>query len=385
MNASIDDFQVAIRRAQEAIQHGDNVEARRWAKRALLLEPEREEGWLLLARLGSPRASVAYLNRALEINPQSKRARQGMLWADQRLREFEDQQQENEALHKKEMPGQGMDYDDLPDELGDTLTQSVRHSSTNRKRSKRRTSWLRIPLGIFLLLTLAAAAWFAYPPILRYFVPSSGFIPNDAELILPSLTPTLTPTPTFTFTPSPTPTYTPTDTPTPTATFTATPSPTPTDTPLPSATATLTFTPPPSLTPIPTSTPIPTLAIPPSGAGMDKRWIAVSLSEQRLWAYEGVRLVHEFEVSTGAADSQTLVGTFRIYSKAKSANMESQNYDVPAVPYVLFYDKDYALHGAYWHDAFGTPVSHGCVNLRVDDARWLFEWASVGTVVFIHQ
>ena len=118
---------------------------------------------------------------------------------------------------------------------------------------------------------------------------------------------------------------------------------------------------------------------------MDKRWIAVSLAEQRLWAYEGMRLVRQFQVSTGTVDNQTLAGLFRIYSKNKSANMDSQDYDVPAVPYVLFYDKDYALHGAYWHDAFGTPVSHGCVNLRVDDARWLYEWASVGMAVFIHQ
>lgn len=383
MNTIVNDFQVAIRRAQEAIQHGDNVEARRWAKRALLLEPEREEGWLLLARLGSPRASVAYLNRALEINPQSKRARQGMIWADKRLREFETHAPKKKPHHNvEEIPEREFDDDDSMD---DAVQASLPTSPKNSRQAGKRASWLRIPLGVFLLLSLAAAAWFAYPPILGYFIPSSAFVPNDVILILPSLTPTLTPTPTFTFTPSPTPTFTPTFTPTATATFTASPSPTASDTPLPSATATLTFSPQPSATPFPTSTPIPTLAIPPPGAGMDKRWIAVSLSEQRLWAYEGVRLVHEFEVSTGAVDSQTLSGTFRIYSKSKSANMESQQYDVPAVPYVLFYDKDYALHGAYWHDAFGTPVSHGCVNLRVDDARWLYEWAGVGTVVFIHQ
>lgn len=375
MNGAISDFQYAIRRAQEAIQKGENVEARRWAKKALELEPEREEAWLLLARLGSPPASVAYLKRALEINPQSKRARQGMIWAEQRLLDYE------ERIRKEDLDD--LSEDDFDEEVNEEIgreTAEVRLRRDRRSRA-RRTSWLRIPLGLFLLLTLAAAAWIAYPPVIRYFLPSSAFVHNDVELILPSLTPTLTPTPTFTFTP--TATYTATATPTETATPTLTPS--PTNTPTPLATATQTFTPTPTFTPLPTNTPIPTLAIPPAAAGMDKRWIAVSLSEQRLWAYEGMRLVQQFEVSTGAADSQTKPGTFRIYSKSKSANMDSQDYDVPAVPYVLFYDKDYAFHGAYWHDAFGTPVSHGCVNLRVDDARWLFEWAEVGTVVLIHQ
>jgi len=51
----------------------------------------------------------------------------------------------------------------------------------------------------------------------------------------------------------------------------------------------------------------------------------------------------------------------------------------------MFYSGNYALHGAYWHNRFGTPVSHGCVNLRVSQARWLYNWAPVGTRVVVHQ
>ena len=111
----------------------------------------------------------------------------------------------------------------------------------------------------------------------------------------------------------------------------------------------------------------------------------VDLTHQRLTAYQGTTLMRQFIISSGAPQTQTKVGLFRVYAKNKSNNMASQEYDVPAVPYVLFYDKDFAMHGAYWHNDFGNPVSHGCINLRVEDARWLFEWASVGTLVNIHN
>jgi len=75
-----------IAAAKRAMQHGDQRTARRLAERAVTLAPQREEPWLMLAALASPRASLAYLKRALEINPQSQRARQGIHWAVQRLR-----------------------------------------------------------------------------------------------------------------------------------------------------------------------------------------------------------------------------------------------------------------------------------------------------------
>ncbi len=111
----------------------------------------------------------------------------------------------------------------------------------------------------------------------------------------------------------------------------------------------------------------------------------MELTSQRLFAYEGTTLVRQFLISSGAPQTPTKTGLFRIYAKNKSHNMASQGYDVPAVPYVLFYDGDFALHGAYWHNDFGFPVSHGCINLRVEDARWLFDWASVGMLIQIRE
>jgi lipoprotein-anchoring transpeptidase ErfK/SrfK len=63
--------------------------------------------------------------------------------------------------------------------------------------------------------------------------------------------------------------------------------------------------------------------------------------------------------------------------------MQGQDYDVPDVPYTMYYSGNYAIHGAYWHNQFGTPVSHGCVNVAVDHAEWLFNWTALGTPVIV--
>ena len=83
---SKDSAQPAIREAYRALRKGDRQAARRWAEQAAALAPGSEEPWLLLAALGSPRASLGYLKRALEINPGSQRARKGLHWTVQRLR-----------------------------------------------------------------------------------------------------------------------------------------------------------------------------------------------------------------------------------------------------------------------------------------------------------
>jgi lipoprotein-anchoring transpeptidase ErfK/SrfK len=61
------------------------------------------------------------------------------------------------------------------------------------------------------------------------------------------------------------------------------------------------------------------------------------------------------------------------------------NYDLKDVPYVMYFFEDYAIHGAYWHNNFGTPMSHGCVNMNVPDAEWLYNWAPLGTLVSVHN
>ena len=105
------------------------------------------------------------------------------------------------------------------------------------------------------------------------------------------------------------------------------------------------------------------------------KWIEVDLSEQVLRAYEDGNLVLEATVSTGKKHTPTPKGEYRVLSKYRAIDMSGPGYYLPGVPYTMFFHDAYALHGTTWHDKFGQPMSHGCVNLRVDDAKRLFEWA----------
>lgn len=116
----------------------------------------------------------------------------------------------------------------------------------------------------------------------------------------------------------------------------------------------------------------------------NQRWIEIRLSTQRLIAWEGKTAIHAVIVSTGKASTPTLPGIFAIQSKYRVARMQGDDYDIPDVPYTMYYSGGYGIHGAYWHHNFGTPVSHGCVNVAVDHARWLFNWAESGTPVVVH-
>ncbi len=115
------------------------------------------------------------------------------------------------------------------------------------------------------------------------------------------------------------------------------------------------------------------------------RWIEIDLSEQRLNAWEGKQLIYSFRVSTGKKSTPTPTGKFLIGSKYRYNRMRGSDYDIPDVPYAMYFYKGYAIHGAYWHNNFGTPVSHGCVNLRVSQARNLYNWARLGTLVVVHK
>lgn len=110
----------------------------------------------------------------------------------------------------------------------------------------------------------------------------------------------------------------------------------------------------------------------------DERWVHVEVSEQVLTAYEGDTPVMAMLVSTGKAATPTNEGLYRVWHKVVHDTMhgpESDPYVVEEVPHSLFFLRGQALHGAFWHDAFGNAVTHGCVNLSVKDAAWLFEWA----------
>jgi lipoprotein-anchoring transpeptidase ErfK/SrfK len=114
------------------------------------------------------------------------------------------------------------------------------------------------------------------------------------------------------------------------------------------------------------------------------RWIDVDLTNQMVFAYEGDTVVNSFVVSTGTWLTPTVTGRHKIYVKVRVQDMSGPGYYLRDVPWVMFFSGDYGLHGTYWHNNFGTPMSRGCVNLTIDDAAWLFNWASVGTVVNVH-
>lgn len=115
-----------------------------------------------------------------------------------------------------------------------------------------------------------------------------------------------------------------------------------------------------------------------------ERWIDVDLAAQTVRAYDGTELVREFLASTGRSNTPTVTGEYRIWTKLLYDDMRGPGYFLKDVPYVMYFYKGYGLHGTYWHSNFGTPMSHGCVNLSTDDAAWLYEFASVGTIVHVH-
>lgn len=120
------------------------------------------------------------------------------------------------------------------------------------------------------------------------------------------------------------------------------------------------------------------------------RRIDVNLSSQWLTAYEGDMVVYQAPIATGRDGFNTPAGSFAVYDKLPMQTMTGsaggETWNVPNVPWVMYVVGGVAIHGTYWHDAFGTGLrmSHGCINARIDDAQWLYEWADVGVPVNIH-
>lgn len=129
---------------------------------------------------------------------------------------------------------------------------------------------------------------------------------------------------------------------------------------------------------------------PPGGAG--GTLIAVDTYEQSLGVYVDGRLTFATLVSSGSRYFPTRAGAFQVWAKIDEGKMSGayladrrDYYFLEDVPWILYYDGDRALHGAYWHDNFGMRSSHGCVNLSPRDARWLFGFAGVGTTVVVYS
>ena len=151
----------------------------------------------------------------------------------------------------------------------------------------------------------------------------------------------------------------------------------------------------------------------PEGVGETETWIDVDLAHQTLIAYEGLTPVYATLVSSGRIRDpedplqthDTPTGLWRVRSKYVTHTMDGDHatdgpYSIEDVPYVMYFELAFALHSAFWHDGFGRPRSHGCVNLAPADARWLFGWshprlpegwhtvfptdADLGTWIYVH-
>jgi len=122
---------------------------------------------------------------------------------------------------------------------------------------------------------------------------------------------------------------------------------------------------------------------PPAFTALGRKRIQLDLSEQTLTAYEGDTVVLTALVSTGVQRHPTPVGEYKILRKVRIQAMSGPDYYVPNVEFVSYFLDGYSIHGTYWHDNFGHPMSHGCVNMRTEDAKWIYEWAPLGTSVSV--
>ena len=331
-----------VREGQAAARAGQKARARHQFRTVLALDPANVPALLWLAWLSDdPRASLAYVARALESDPGNPRARAALQWA--RRRAPSPPFQERPTLSPSDTPASGRRW---------------RHPGT------------LAALGLLVIIVSSALVW---------FMPDG--LPAWAALApTPSSTPTATANPAPTQVATPTSTLTPT--PSPTSSPTPTPSPTGTPSPSPTPTATPTAAPPPAL---PTALPLPpTATMAPPSVPSNIRWIDVDLTVQSLTAYEGLTPVRTTLVSTGLPHTPTPTGQYHIELMLRYDDMSGPNYYLPNVPYVMYFYRGFGLHGTYWHANFGHPMSHGCINLPTPEAEWLYDWAAVGTLVNIH-
>jgi lipoprotein-anchoring transpeptidase ErfK/SrfK len=145
------------------------------------------------------------------------------------------------------------------------------------------------------------------------------------------------------------------------------------------------FIPPPEPTPEPIE--IADANVPEAATG--EVWIDINLSYEYMTVYQGTTVLMETYISSGKPGFETPPGTYYVNTKLESQDMEGvlggEYYNVPEVPWVMYFtDVGHAIHGAYWHNNFGTPMSHGCINVPVDLAAYLYSVSSIGTRVEIH-
>lgn len=396
MNTKILEAHGCIAKAREALRRGDRRTAWQLGRQAAMAAPDMEDAWLVLvASDPNPQNALVYARKALKINPESTRARRSLEWAQARMPQTEGG---NAHVEQRTTLGLSVGQKDatarIPKRVG-RGTRPVSQLKTNGRK------WLYATLlaGAGCLVAAFAVFFALTSPALASIVGNiNAPAPVQENLWAPVYIakPTITPIDgsVFALELADSPVSTPSN---------ATPSP-PADLPAsePTDMPTLIPTEVPAVIPKATETPgtlameivtddSASLSVPADevqsqypAAGNGERWIDVNLSEQRVYAYEGDTVVNSFLVSTGVAQTPTVTGTYKIWIKVRVQDMSGPGYYLRDVPWVMFFYKDYGLHGTYWHNNFGTPMSRGCVNLTVDDAAWLFNWASVGTVVNVH-
>jgi len=386
-------------KAREALRRGDRQSARQLGEQAALLAPNMEDVWLVLAASdANPQDALAYAQKALEINAASTRARQAVEWASRRLNP------EKAQVAAAVTEGIGHSAVVAPEPQKRVYREAI---ASPRLISTKRAWPYAVGAVALACAVFAFAAYSAvtHPALASIVKNVSAPLSNQEDLWAPVdvVKPTITPigSSAFAAQAADTPASTSVATLTP---LSASPIPTrkstlsPTDFPTSTATEEPVSSPTLAATETPGSMAMEIVADTPTGQSVEPaavqdiypakgngvRWIDVNLSEQRVYAYEGDIVVNSFIVSTGTARTPTVTGKFKIWIKLKSTTMSGPGYHLTNVPYAMYFYKGYGLHGTYWHNNFGTPMSHGCVNLTTADAGWLYNWAFEGTEVNVH-
>jgi lipoprotein-anchoring transpeptidase ErfK/SrfK len=378
-----------IEKARESLRRGNKSSARQLGERAAVLAPEMEDAWLILAASDpDPEDALAYARKAQQINPQSERSRRAVEWATGRLKQVEALKDLTPVSPLPRRPEAG-----APQKQHAYQTTVAVPALGNQRRN-----WL-LPalligvgvlfLGFIALFVLARPALASIVRDIRLPVTTQENLWAPVDIAKPEVTPIdvsafavpAEQTPAATSIPT-RPALEASDTEMPESAASATEDPIEESTAIPAVTETPGAVAMEILDDTPTSEFVP--PTPGISVGDGVRWIDVDLTNQMVYAYEGDTIVNSFLVSTGTWLTPTVTGRHKIYVKVRMQDMSGPGYYLRDVPWVMFFSGDYGLHGTYWHNNFGTPMSRGCVNLTIDDAAWLFNWASVGTVVNVH-